>query len=225
VPIGVRGDEPVDQMAIAACILNQPTCFERLFRPGLAAIDQDYLRAGQQSHRTGQANPECFRRKLQRPAARRASERDALSLAATRPCRVGGLATERQRRVAPFESRLADSSGLCSKPADIEHATGASVPALAPVASTIQPARSVDVSRQFDDPVSAHVKQHPGDLLAELLGTHDARGKLLLEHEAAVRGKNDAVQAAWFSRSIRSFAASPDEEGFWPVISRPSLTT
>jgi methionine sulfoxide reductase catalytic subunit len=33
------------------------------------------------------------------------------------------------------------------------------------------------------------------------------------------------TQASLARRSSRTFAAGPDEAGFWPVISRPSLTT
>jgi hypothetical protein len=53
---------------------------------------------------------------LQRPAARRIAQRDAVPIAAPRPCRAGGMAARLQRRAAALKTRLDDASGLRQRP-------------------------------------------------------------------------------------------------------------
>ena len=67
-------------------------------------------------YRPRQAAAERLHRELQRPAARRVVERDAVPLAAARPRRARGLAARLQRRTAAFETRLDAASGLRQRP-------------------------------------------------------------------------------------------------------------
>ena len=67
-------------------------------------------------HRARQAAAERLHRELQRPAARRAAQRDAVPLAAARARRAGGLAARLQRGAAAFQARLDDASGLRQRP-------------------------------------------------------------------------------------------------------------
>src|SRR3984957_6158572 len=64
----------------------------------------------------GKPQQNGFIEKLQRPAARRAAERDAVPVAASRPCRAGGLAARLQRRETAFEARMDDASRLRQRP-------------------------------------------------------------------------------------------------------------
>ena len=63
-------------------------------------------------HRAWKAAAERVHRELQRPAARRAAERDAIPLTAARACRAGGLAARLQQRAPALQARLDDASGL-----------------------------------------------------------------------------------------------------------------
>jgi hypothetical protein len=55
-------------------------------------------------HRAGQAAAEWLHRKLQRPAARRASQRDAVPVAASRPRRARSLAARLQRGATALQA-------------------------------------------------------------------------------------------------------------------------
>jgi len=76
--------------------------------PGLGRRDRGRLAL----HRAGQAPAERLQRELQRQAAGRVAERNAVPLAAPRPGRSGDLAAGLQRRAATFETRLDDAPGL-----------------------------------------------------------------------------------------------------------------
>jgi hypothetical protein len=67
-------------------------------------------------HRARQTAAERVHRELQRPAARRVVERDAIPVAASCPRCAGGVAARLQRRAATFEARLDDASGLRQRP-------------------------------------------------------------------------------------------------------------
>ena len=67
-------------------------------------------------HRARQAPAERLQRELQRPAARRTAERDAVPLPAARPRRARGLAAGLQRGAAPLEPRLADAQRTTPAP-------------------------------------------------------------------------------------------------------------
>lgn len=64
-------------------------------------------------HRAGQAAAECFHRELQRTAARRAVERDALHFAQSRPRRAGDLDGGLQHHPAAQLARQSAASHLC----------------------------------------------------------------------------------------------------------------
>jgi hypothetical protein len=66
-------------------------------------------------HYIAPAAAERVNRELQRPAARRAAERNAVRVAAAHPCGAGGLAA-RLRGTAAFQARLDDASGLRQRP-------------------------------------------------------------------------------------------------------------
>ena len=73
-------------------------------------------RRGLALHRPGQAPAERLQRELQRSAAGRAAERDALPLAAPCPRRAGDLAARLQRRATALQARLDDAQGLRPSP-------------------------------------------------------------------------------------------------------------
>ena len=80
--------------------------------PGLGGCDRRRLAL----HRARQTAAERLHRELQRPPARRVAERDAVQIAAARPCRPGSLAARLQRTATTFEARLADAWGLRQRP-------------------------------------------------------------------------------------------------------------
>jgi hypothetical protein len=61
-------------------------------------------------HHSRRGGPERLRRELQRPAARRAPERDPVPLPVARPRRARELAPRLQHRPTPLPARLADPS-------------------------------------------------------------------------------------------------------------------
>ena len=70
-------------------------------------------------HRARQAAAERLHRELQRPAARRATERDAVPFPAARPRRARSFAARLQQGATALEARLDDASGLClRRPSD-----------------------------------------------------------------------------------------------------------
>ncbi len=86
-------------------------------RPGHRADLQRHLELGGRDrcqlalHRPRQAAAERLYRELQRPAARRTAQRDAVPIATACACRAGGLAARLQRGAAAFQARLDDASG------------------------------------------------------------------------------------------------------------------
>ena len=73
-------------------------------------------RRGLALHRAGQAPAERLQRELQRLAARRADERDAVPVTAACPRRARDLAAPLQRKPATLEARMDGAPGICQSP-------------------------------------------------------------------------------------------------------------
>src|SRR6266481_5900188 len=64
-------------------------------------------------HRAGQTHAECLHRELQRPAAGRIVERDAVHVTAPGPCCPPLLAGRLQRRATTLATRMEDACRVC----------------------------------------------------------------------------------------------------------------